>query len=211
MDRFDSRKRFRLASAALALLLIALAACSPAPPTLPPLPADGLILAFGDSLTYGTGAGPEDSYPAVLERLSGRRVMNAGVPGEVSRDGLRRLPALLDRHDPALLILCHGGNDMLRRRSMEELGANLRAMIDAARERGVPILLLGVPDPGILLSSPRLYQDIARDYELPFDGKVLPEILGKNALKSDHVHPNAQGYALLAQRIHELLAKTGAL
>ena len=72
------------------------------------------ILAFGDSLTYGTGAQKGEDYPSVLASLTGLEIINAGIPGEVSSDGLKRLPNLLDEHQPDLLILVHGGNDILK-------------------------------------------------------------------------------------------------
>jgi acyl-CoA thioesterase I len=194
------------------ILVVAMlpAACSRTP-QLPLLAADATILAFGDSLTAGTGAGEAESYPAVLARLSGRKVVNAGVPGEVSAGGVQRLPELLERERPALLILCHGGNDLLARRDQRQIADNLRAMIRSAGERGVPVLLVAVPSPDLMLKPPGLYEELAGEFRIPIERRALAHILGKGSLKSDHVHPNAAGYRLLAEAVAELLKKSGAL
>lgn len=191
-------------------LLLLLTACS-APPALPRLPAGAVVLAFGDSLTYGTGADSGQSYPAVLTTLVGRRVINAGVPGEVSAEGRARLPTLLDEHRPQLLILCHGGNDLLRKHDEQELARNLRAMVEAARSRGIAVVLVGVPAPGLLLNVPELYAALAKEQQLPYEAEALRTILGDRALKSDPIHPNAEGYRQFAQRLHALLRAAGAL
>lgn len=194
----------------VAAALLLLTACG-APPTLPRLPAGAVVLAFGDSLTYGTGADSGQSYPAVLTALTGRRVINAGVPGEVSAEGRVRLPTLLDEHRPQLLILVHGGNDLLRKRDEQELARNLQAMVEAARARGIAVVLVGVPAPGLLLSVPDLYSTLAEEQRLPYDAETLRTILGDRALKSDPIHPNAEGYRQLAQRLYTLLRAAGAL
>jgi len=194
----------------LAAALLLPTACSKTP-QLPLLAADATILAFGDSLTFGTGAGEAESYPAVLARLTGRKVVNAGVPGEVSAVGLQRLPELLDRERPALLILCHGGNDLIARRDHRLIADNLRAMIRTAGERGVPVLLVAVPALGLTLKPPNLYEELAREFRIPLEHKALAHILGKGTLKSDYIHPNAAGYRLLAEALAELLKKSGAL
>jgi lysophospholipase L1-like esterase len=185
-------------------------ACSKAPQQ-PLLAADAVILAFGDSLTAGIGAGDAESYPAVLSRLSGRKVVNAGVPGEFSAVGVQRLPELLDREHPALLILCHGGNDLLARQDHRQITDNLRSMIRTAGERGISVILVAVPSSALSLKPPPLYRDLAKEFSLLFEGTTLSRILGKGSLKSDYIHPNAAGYRMLAEAIYELIKKSGAL
>ena len=192
------------------ILCLVLAGCTP-PPELEPLAADAVVLAFGDSLTFGTGAGPGESYPEVLSGLIGRTVVNAGVPGEVSTDGLLRLPALLDREQPALLLLCHGGNDQLQRLDPARLADNLRAMIRRARDRGIAVVLIAVPAPGLTLAPLPLYSEIAAEFGLPVDLETVADILGDRALKSDYIHPNAAGYRRLALAIADLLRAGGAI
>jgi lysophospholipase L1-like esterase len=180
-------------------------------PRLPPLPGDGVILAFGDSLTFGTGAAGSESYPAVLERLTGHRVANYGVPGEISAHGLARLPGVLEQERPALLILCHGANDMLGHMDRQRATENLRGMIRLARERGVAVVLIAVPSPDISLSPPGFYSDLAEEFGIPIEAKALQRILGKGSLKSDYIHPNADGYRQLAEALALLLEKSGAI
>ena len=178
---------------------------------LPPIAAKSVVLAFGDSLTHGTGASEEESYPALLEKLTGWRVVRDGVPGEVSEAGLARLPAALEEHRPLLLLLCHGGNDFLRRLPKEKAAGNLRAMIRLAKARGVEVLLIGTPEPGFTVTPAVFYAEIAREFRIPYEGDVLGKILRDSNLKSDQIHPNAQGYRLMAERVRDLLKKAGAL
>jgi acyl-CoA thioesterase I len=175
------------------------------------LASDAVILAFGDSLTFGTGATFTESYPAILERLVGRRVVNSGVPGEVTGEGLSRLPEVLEREKPALMILCHGGNDLLRRLNQQQTANNLRAMIRLARERGVAVVIIAVPSPGISLSPPSFYREIAAEMKIPFEEEALSTVLSDGSLKSDYIHPNAAGYRRLAESIAALLKKSGAV
>jgi len=193
-------------------VLVGIAACSDRAPTLAPLDAEAIILAFGDSLTYGTGAGRGASYPAVLEELTGMEVINAGVPGEVTADALARLPGLLERHRPALVILCHGGNDMLRRVNAETVYNNLEAMIDQVHAHGAELLLVGVPQPRLLFLQPaEIYDRLANDRQLVYLRDVLPQLEHNAALKSDPIHLNAEGYRRLAAALHELMQATGAV
>lgn len=199
-----------LRSACLGLLILFFSACHRSP-ELAPLPTDAVVLAFGDSITYGSGARPEESYPAVLEQLIGKRVVNAGVPGEITDEGKARLPALLDEHRPALVIICLGGNDFLRHLDEAKTEANLREMVRTAKERGCGVLLVGVPRFGFGLEVPSLYERVARDAGIPLEEKSLKRILADNSLKSDPLHPNAAGYRQLAERIAAALRRSGAI
>lgn len=195
----------------LALLLIfSLAGCGKTPQILRLTP-DATILAFGDSLTHGTGATPSESYPAVLSNQIGYKVINAGIPGETTADGRARFADTLEETRPALLILCMGGNDFLRKRPEAETIANLRAMLDAARQRQLPVLLVATPRPGLGLKVPEFYSALAKEYGIPLEAESLEEILSDRALKSDLIHPNAAGYRQFAQAIASKLKQAGAI
>ena len=207
----SARRLSALACVGMVVLVGTLTSCGKAVPKLTPLAPDAVVLALGDSLTFGTGAAATQSYPAALERLIGRKVVSAGVPGEVSASGLARLPAVLDRVQPQLLILCHGGNDLLRQLDTSALARNLRAMVRLARDRGIPVILIAVPKPGLFPSAHPIYAEIAAEMGVPIESDALAEILTDSALKSDPIHPNAQGYSRLAERVAELLKKAKAL
>jgi acyl-CoA thioesterase-1 len=192
------------------LLVVVLAGCGERP-RLERLASDAVVLAFGDSLTYGTGAAEDESYPAQLEKLIGRRVVSAGVPGEVTAQALERLPAALDEHAPRLLLLCIGGNDFLRRLGNQQAEKNVRDMVKLAKSRGVAVLLVGTPEPGFIVSPPAFYAGIAKEYRVPYEDAIIGEVLKDRSLKADPIHPNARGYRLIAERLAVLLRDSGAI
>ena len=137
--------------------------------------------------------------------------MNAGVPGETSAMGLSRLSAALEEARPALLILCHGGNDFLRRMDDAAAAENIRRMIRLARDKGVPVVLLATPKPSLPPSVPVFYSQIAAELGVPFEEAVMKEVLSDRSLKSDLVHPNDRGYREIAGAVKKLLRRSGAL
>jgi lysophospholipase L1-like esterase len=192
--------------------VLLLTACDKPAPVFDKISEDATILAFGDSLTYGTGASQDADYPNILSEMSGHEVINAGIPGEITRNGLKRLPALLDQLQPELLILIHGGNDLLRKIPHQQTLSNLEQMIDEAQQRNINVVMLGVPKPSLLLfDSAGIYQKIAEQQQIPIDLETMPDILSSNEFKSDTVHPNDQGYQIMAEKIFNLLVDTGAL
>ena len=170
-----------------------------------------MVLAFGDSLTFGTGANEDESYPAQLEALIGRKVVRAGVPGEVSAQALARLPGALDEHAPRLLLLCIGGNDFLRRLGNRQAAENVREMVKLATGRGIAVVLIGTPEFGLVPSPPAFYAEVAKAYRIPYESGVITEVLKDSSLKSDPIHPNARGYRVIAERVADQLKQSGAI
>lgn len=194
----------------LAWLVFSLLAACDRPPQLPRLNSSDTILAFGDSLTHGTGASSDTAYPAVLQQLSGHTVINAGIPGETTAEGLTRLPDALAEHQPKIVLLCLGGNDMLRQQNPAATESNLRQMIQSIRASGASVVLIGVPG-GIFSGAPDYYEKLADEFDLPYEGEIFDEVLKNPRLKSDPIHANSEGYRKVAERLAELLKKTGAL
>lgn len=202
------RKRGKIVASVLTMLAV-LVGC--ADPLLSPLGANGVILAFGDSLTVGVGANPENSYPVVLSELTGLKVVGAGVSGETTEEGLNRLPAVLKATRPDLLILIEGGNDILRNYPFEQIQANLAGMIELSQAQGVPVVLLGVPQKKLFSDAAPFYEALAVQYNLVFDGEIIADLLRSSALKSDPIHLNDKGYRKMAEAIFKLLQDNGAL
>lgn len=193
------------------LWLALLVGCGAKVPRLTKLGASDVIVAFGDSLTFGTGANEAESYPVVLSQLIARNVVRAGVPGEVSEGGLQRLQAVIDEHNPKLMIVCLGGNDMLRKVSETQTKNNLRTIIKTIQAQGIAVLLVGVPKPALVTSAAPFYGEIAKEFNIPYEGKIVTDVLYRPDEKSDPIHPNAKGYRRMAEGIAALLKKAGAV
>lgn len=195
----------------LLLSVLALTACGPSSPKLNPLADDAIILAFGDSLTYGKGVAQAYSYPAVLGDISGVYVVNDGVSGETSAQGLARLAASLARYQPDLVLLAYGGNDVLQNVPEQETAANIESMIQIIQAKNAQAVLIAMPKKSLLSANLPLYDSLAEKYQLPIEDKVINTLLRDQDYKSDRVHFNAQGYRKMAEAMHKLLQKHGAL
>lgn len=197
---------------AIVLLLAACGSGGGDTPRISRVDSDGIVLAFGDSLTYGSGATSGNSYPDRLAQLIGRRVVNAGIPGETTAEGLARLSDTLDEIEPQLVILCLGGNDMLRKLDRTKMKNNLATMIREIRDRNIAVVLIGVPEPSLMgLKAEPSYAALASEFGLPLENRVVPEVLGDRGLKSDTIHPNDQGYRQMAEALAALLKRAGAV
>ena len=162
------------------------------------------VLALGDSITFGTGATPETSYPSVMAKLTGWNVINAGVSGDTSAQALTRLPALLQEHSPQLVLVSIGGNEFLRRQPEAETRANVSRICELSVASGAQVLLVAIPAfsaaaalTGSLSDHP-MYEEIAQSLKLPLHAKGWSAVLSNAALRSDQIHANAQGYEAFA-------------
>lgn len=174
---------------------------------LKPLEKGDIILAFGDSLTNGYGAADGQNYPDVLEEISGHKVINAGVNGEVSSEGLKRLPVIFEKYQPELVIICHGGNDFLRKMDTSKTKENIDEMVDYVLKNNAQCLLLGVPEMGISPSVPAFYPEIAEKYGISFDKNTVFRLQIDSSKKSDRIHFNESGYRIMAEKIYKFFQR----
>lgn len=174
-----------------------------------------IILAFGDSLTAGYGLSPTESYPTLLQqRIDGGgfryRVVNAGVSGETTAGGLRRLEWSM-AGPVELVILALGGNDGLRGQPVAEMKSNLAAMIELAQRRGARVILAGMEAPPNLgpeytREFRAVYRDLARRYRAPLIPFLLEGVGGRPELNQpDGIHPNVEGEKLLLENVWRVL------
>ena len=209
------RRRWITASL-LAVALAPLTACGRKTPRTQTVPAGATVLALGDSLTSGVGASADTAYPAVLQQLTGWKVVNGGVSGDTSAQALARLPGLLQQHQPALVIVSIGGNDFLRRHDASTTRTRVRQICEQARASGAQVLLVAVPELSLLaaagrLSDHALFEEIADELRIPLHRKGWSTVLADARLRSDQIHANAAGYAQFAQGLVDTLRDTGLL
>jgi acyl-CoA hydrolase len=202
-----------LARVLLLALVLLLGACGK--PKEAALPSGTRILALGDSLTAPHGVTPEQAWPTLLAAKTGWSVVNAGISGDTSAGALQRLPGLLEEHNPQLVLVTLGGNDMLRRLPQGQITANLDRILALVKARGAKAVLLATPKPSIAgavfnnLSAAEFYRQVAKDNHVPLIEDAMAEVLSDTQLKGDQLHPNAAGHALLAEKIFEALKKIG--
>jgi len=194
---------------------LALVACSDHDDVIK-LQNDSKIVAFGDSLTYGYGATNEDdAYPSKLEKISGYTVINAGVNGDTAHAGVKRIRKVVQEHNPDLVIVSLGGNDMLRKQD-KDLEQNLSAIIEYLLSRNIQVVLLAEPQPSIAflvksLSDAAVYQKVANKHKIPLIENVFSRYLSEYKYKSDTIHLNSDGYGLVAEDVAAELKSIGLI
>ena len=197
------------------LILITLAACGSDQPKNAAIPQGATVLVLGDSLSYGTGANAGEDYPSLIAKAMNWNIVNAGVPGDTTAGGLARLPDLLNQHQPKLLIVELGGNDFLRRLPQDQTIANLKSILSLSKAQGISTVLVAIPEFNVLLaavgnlSDHTMYETIAEETATPLITEVFSDVLSDKALKADEVHPNAQGYMEVGNKMREKLKQLG--
>lgn len=197
---------------------------APAAPNPPPAPAPPerdddagtpRIVCLGDSLTAGYGLLETQAYPTLLQKrvdADGYKfeVVNAGVSGDTTAGGLRRLDWALEGN-VRVLVVALGGNDALRGLSVSDMKANLAAILERARERNVLVILAGMQAPPnygeeYAAAFQRTYRELALQYRVLFLPFLLEKVAGHAALnQSDGIHPNARGAEIVADNVWAVL------
>ncbi|MFH1442365.1 MAG: GDSL-type esterase/lipase family protein [Candidatus Omnitrophota bacterium] len=161
------------------------------------------IICFGDSITYGYGAEPQESYPSVLAKISGFPVINAGIDGDTSASGLKRIDRDVLSKNPLLVIIEFTGNDFLKKVPLGQTADNIREMIDVIQKKGAMVAIVDI-SAGLLLKDYRpLLHKISKEKKAIFIPSILSGIVTNPSMKSDFLHPNGNGYKIIAQRIYK--------
>jgi acyl-CoA thioesterase I len=165
-------------------------------------PKNTTIVALGDSLIQGVGAKESGGFVSMLEKKLERPIINLGVSGNTSEEGLFRIEEATN-HNPGTVILLIGGNDFLRKVPKEETFKNLRQIIDTLQSKGSMVVLLGVRG-GIVTDQYKAgFEKLAEETDVIFVPNVLDNLFGNSEYMADSVHPNDAGYAVITDRIFE--------
>jgi lysophospholipase L1-like esterase len=163
------------------------------------------IIAFGDSLVYGIGSTPGNDMFSLASKALGVPIINKGVPGDTTRDGLARFDTDVVNNDPKIVFLLLGGNDYLQKVPEDETFANLETMVQKAQTAGAAVILVGVRG-GVFVDkfAPR-YEALAKKYACAYIPNILDGVIFKRELMYDSIHPNDKGYKIVTLRLQAAL------
>lgn len=167
----------------------------------------GPIVALGDSLTVGMGATPGYDYVSVLSRRIGEPVINAGVNGDTAADALARLEGDVLSKNPRLVLVLLGGNDVLQRVLPEESLKNITEIVERIQDDGAVVILIGIRGGLLRDTFKEGFEHLASEKHAGYVPDILDDIWNKPSLMNDPIHPNDEGYALMAERIEPVLEK----
>lgn len=158
------------------------------------------VVAFGDSITFGVGAAQKEGYVSLLSQKLGMPIVNAGRGGDTTGTALARIEGVL-AEDPDVVILMLGGNDYLSGVPKQTLFANLGLLIEEIQGSGAVVLLVGMHS----LMYATDFEALAKKYDTAFVPNILQGLFGHTEYMTDSIHPNAKGYAIIADRLYPKL------
>ncbi len=171
------------------------------------IPQGQNIICFGDSLTSGIGATQGRDYPSQLARLLNRDIINAGIPGDTTASGLARLEKDVLARSPKIVVITLGGNDLLRGIAKEAAFANLQTIIEAIQDKGALVVVGGIKFPFLDKGFAKEYKKVCKATGAVFVPDILGGIIDKNHLMSDRIHPNGDGYGIMAEKFYGAVKK----
>ena len=195
-------KNFALCNYLLLFLCFLLISCSGSEPV--ELTGENIIC-FGDSLTYGTGAPRDKSYPAQLSDMIGQPVINAGVPGDTTTRALERLEEDVLSQSPRIVLITLGGNDLKNGVRKDVAFRNLKTIIEAIQAEGGLVILGGVKFIILDKGYGEMYKKLTKETDIILVPNVLKGLIGKDKYMNDPIHPNGQGYTIMAERFYEAM------
>ena len=164
------------------------------------------IVCFGDSITFGYGVNPGEDYPTALKKLVARPVINAGVDGDTSAEGLIRLQTDVLEREPCIVLVEFSGNDFIKKVPLDLTISNIKEIIRQIQSTGAMVVIVDI-SAGFFMREYRLkLAELARETGSIFVPEVLNGILTDPSMKSDFMHPNVRGYKIVAQRVHRAIA-----
>jgi acyl-CoA thioesterase I len=163
------------------------------------------IICFGDSLTYGTGAGEGMDYPSQLSKLIAKPVLNMGVPGDTTARALQRLERDVLAKSPDVVLITLGGNDLKNGVAKDIAFANLKMIVESIQKQGARVIIGGLKFPLRDRGFGRAYKKLANETGAALIPNILKGIIGNRDLMSDPIHPNDKGYKIIAERFHQAM------
>lgn len=163
------------------------------------------IICFGDSVSFGYGVNQGEDYPSALAKLVGYPVINAGVDGDTSADGLKRIGSEVLDKEPILVVVEFGGNDFLKKLPKEETLKNISLMVDKIHAKGAMVAIADISAGMFFREYHLALRKLAREKGAIFIPSILNGIITTPQLKSDFLHPNADGYTLVAKRVYRAI------
>jgi lysophospholipase L1-like esterase len=163
------------------------------------------IICFGDSLTFGTGAVPGMDYPSQLSKMISKPVINAGAPGDTTASALTRLQHDVLSRSPDMVLITLGGNDLKNGVAKDVAFKNLKRIVKSIQGQGARVVIGGLRFPLRDRGFARGYKDLADQTGAVLIPDIFKDIIGNRSLMSDPIHPNGNGYKIMAQRFLEAM------